>query len=417
MFNVTHVSVGESGSAVGNGGKPESGSGVSGGEEGQNRRGNKRIGDYSIESNMDMDTTSNEFNSAFSTLESKLSRRTTEGVSFMGSKRRGSDRDTSHRMSWTAGVPAHTMSSYRAQVQGDQPSWTLGGGSGVAVPKTKNAVTSWLYNNDLRQSWTACNPGSSDGGASAATDKDAATSWLYNHDLTQSWTAGSNPEPVPNTSQSSSMPQSLTRTAGTRSPDASVQPNQSWTVAGFTPYNSQLSRIQFNPLTINQLSTPATATGCSSKSNSYDEWKKIVMQSSRHSGGSPSPSLGQDHRQKQQAWGNDRNVSHVAFAQQLNSNGNGNACRSPANSPFAQSQEQQQWSQFHRHQQQYQHAQLNRGQGDQQQQPHEHEEGNYQQQQDQDQGGEGLPHEDIDLRMFFERYAEKIRDDDSDRDK
>jgi hypothetical protein len=417
-LTVTHVSAGESGSAVagnGNGGTAGGNGGGGGGGVGgevQKRRG-KRNSDYSIESSslMDMDTT-NDFNSSYS-----------EGVTFVGNKRRGSDRDTL-RMSWTAGAPAPMPSS-----QGE--SWKVGGSVGGGA---QNAATSRLYNQEFTQSWTAgSNPGATGGGASAAT-KDAASSRYNNPQLTQSWTAGSNPggtggggggsassgaasaatndaatlrynqqltqswtagsNPVPNTSQSSVIPGFISWSAGTNPSNGSIQFNQSWTVAGFTPKNtSQLSHIQFNQLTNNQFSSPATATN----SNSYNDWKKIVMQSSRHSGGSPS--LDQDQLQNQQAWAN--GSKQVAYAPQSN----GNAYRSPVHSPFAPSQEQQQWSQFH----QYHRAQLNRVQEDQQQQPQGHEEGHGQQ----DQGDGGMTQEDSDLRMFFERFAEQMRDDDS----
>ena len=378
MLSVTHVSVGENGGGGG------------GGDGGKKRRTScKRNSDYSIESTsvidserrrssiMDTDTTAmDEYDSSSPNL--RVSRTLSDGVaSFVGNKRRDT---SSQRISWTAGAPAVPMS-----------------------------------NQQLNQSWTAGN------NHVAATASSSRPSFQLN----QSWTAGSNPlnsNPVPNTAASaSSMPSFQLNhawTAGSNPLSTSpIQLNQSWKATGFTPNNaSQLSRIQFdqqlNQMMNRQLSNAVTSTN--STGDNYNGWKNMVLQSSRHSGGSSS---GGDHQQ-QQAWGNGINTSQVAFAPQSSTNGNSYT------GAYAQSHEQQQWSQFHQQQwsqfhqqqqqQQHQQGQLNGVQQDQQPQPQSHDV-IHGQQEDQIEGGGGLTQEDIDLRMFFERFAEQFGEADDDK--
>ena len=262
---------------------------------------------------------------------------------------------------------ASFVGNKRRDTSSQRMSWTAGA---PAVP---------MSNQQLNQSWTAGN------NHVAATASSSMPSFQLNH----AWTAGSNPL--------STSP---------------IQLNLSWNATGFTPNNaSQLSRIQFdqqlNQMMNRQLSNAVTSTN--STGDNYNGWKNMVLQSIRHSGGSSS---GGDHQQ-QQAWGNGINTSQVAFVPQSSTNGNSYT------GAYAQSHEQQQWSQFHQQQQQqqqqqHQQGQLNGVQQDQQPQPQSHDV-IHGQQEDQIEGGGGLTQEDIDLRMFFERFAEQFGEADDDK--
>eukprot|EP00986_Skeletonema_menzelii_P006805 scaffold2584_cov141-Skeletonema_menzelii.AAC.3 len=186
---------------------------------------------------------------------------------------------------------------------------------------------------------------------------------VLNDAINLSWTAGINP--VPNAAVSAQQLFQLNQswTAGSNPLSTSTQP-ANWATPGFATNNaSQLSHVQFN-----QSWNDATVTN--NNSDDYNEWKNLIMQSNGHSGGSI---FGQEHK----------------------------APASTTNSNSQEQQQQQQWSPLHQNQL----GQLNGSQ--QQQLPQSNEEGLRHQKQD-----EGLTQEDIDLRTFFERFAERIGNDD-----
>lgn len=384
MLSVTHVSFGGGeggGSSNSNGGRGTPGSSSGGGGGGKKRSARKRNSDYSIESTcsrntMDMDE--DEFNASFPTLDR------------ISNKRRESLQD---RMSWTAGAPLPSS------LQLNSTSWTMGigGGSGVGASSVVNNAAATKQLTDLfNQSWTAgINP------VANMTTSSSASSQTTPFQLNQSWTAGRNSLDT----SAAQLNQSWTAGSNPLNTSAAQQLNQSWATSGFTPNNaSQLSHIQFNQLMNNQVSNSTTTAAADNISNGYNEWKNMVMQSNGQSEGS---TFGQEQQkqQQQQTWGNSSsgNVSQLAaYGPQSNTNGNSFNPPAPVSAQVTKSQEQQQqqqWPQLNQHQNQ-QSQQMNGYQ--QQQQPQGNGVGRSQQEQ------EELTQQDEDLRMFFERFAERM---------
>ena len=320
---------------------------------------------------MDMDDmTKDEFNASFPTLDRI-------GVS---NKRRESLQDPAQRMSWTAGAGPSSLQQLNSS------SWAMGGSMGGSAIVNNAAATKQLTDL-LNLSWTT--------GSNPVPNATTSGSSQTPFQLNQSWSAGTNS--VPDTSSAAQLNQSWSA-GNTSAQQLNQQLNQSWTTSGFTPNNaSQLSHIQFNQLMNNQVSNSTNGTADSSNSNGYNEWKNMVMQSNGNGQGS---TFGQE--QQQQSWGNSNNVSQLANTNVPHSKTNGNSFNPPA--PMSaqvtesQKQQQQQWSQINQHQ-----NQMNGFQ----QQPQGNGVGHSQQQEQ-----EELTQQDEDLRMFFERFAERMGKDD-----
>ena len=262
-------------------------------------------------------------------------------------KRGGSFHSGSQRMSWTAG-----------EMRNDYDLGSL----------AFNNAASQLGNQPLNQSWTT--------GSDLASHTSMNASQLTPNNFMMSWTAGMNINPMRNSSQPL---------------------NQSWTASsGFAPNNaSQLSQIQLNQLMINQI--PNNING----NDFYNEWKKMIMQGGSQTIGSSTFGQGQ----QQQAWCNGNSAPQEG-THSLQSVTNGNGFRSSS----AQSELQQQWSQLQT--QQCQMQEFGRVQQGQKQQPQN--QGNEQESgpQNQGRGGGGggggeITQEDINLRTFFEKFAER----------
>lgn len=371
MLSVTHVSFGESS----NGGR-----GTPGSTGGKKRSAKKRNSDYSIESScsrntMDMDDmTRDKFNASFPALDRI-------GVS---NKRRESLQDPAQRMSWTAGAGPSSLEL-------NNSSWATysSGVGGSAV--VNNAAATKQLTDLLNPSWTT--------GSNPVSNATTSASSQTPLQLNQSWSAGRNS--LPDTSASAAQLNQSWSAGNTSAQQLNQQLNQSWTTSGYTPNNaSQLSHIQFNQLMNNPVSNSSTTATDSSNSNGYNEWKNMVMQSNGNGQGS---TIGQE--QQQQTWGNSSNVSQVAQTYVPHSKTNGNSFNPLAqmSAQVTESQEQQQqWSQLNQHQNQQ--GQMNGFQ--QQQQPQGNGLGRSQQEL------EELTQQDDDLRVFFERFAERMGKDD-----
>ena len=248
-----------------------------------------------------------------------------------------------------------------------------------------------------RMSWTAGAPtpsfqigGGGRIGSSAANN--AAT--------TQSWTAGSNPAPNAAVSAQQLFQLNQSWTAGSNPFSTSTQLGNFVTSDFATNNTSQLPHDQFNQSMMNnQSSNGATAT--LNNSSGYNEWKNMVMQSNEQPGGSM---FGQEP-QRRQTWGDVSNLLQVTSYEPIRNNGNSYRSSDPMinSNSQEQQQQQQQWPSLH----QIQLGQINGSQQQQQPQGNINVEGYSQQGQ-----GEELTQEDKDLRTFFERFAERIGNDD-----